>query len=254
MRKRGIILIAIILAIFLLTILLVFLEHKYEEAQSSGMTFVYSIEEYLFGLILTTIILIVPAFILGIITWLIFKNKKPEKIKYFLFFNLVSLTILVFANSREFFRIWHYKKYQANIDYNKSLTKQNGGYLDTCLILVQEDLESHGLSPNNYRILTYTYDQGLTRIPKDTIDKFYSFATIYFKTENELKIVRVAKYFINFNGIIKKLYDVDINDVKAKEQIEELKKNLGNLKTILDELPDSEIDFDQLKQKLKSLH
>lgn len=230
MRKKLFILIAIILGTLLLSILLVFLRHRFEDAQSSGVEFVFSKEDYVFALVSSTLLLIISAFILGFISWLFFKKRQPDKVFHFVIFNLIGLTLLLFANSNEIYKTWHYNKYQANIDYNESLTKRNGGFLDTCMIMVQNDIKRHGVLPNDYRILSYSYDQALTTIPRDTTNKYYLFDIIYSKNDSNAKTVWAASYLINFNHKFKRIYDVDTKDEKAKKQIEALKENLKDLK------------------------
>src|SRR5687768_12817995 len=106
MRKRLLILIAIIFGTLLLSFSLVFLRHRLEEAQNSGVEFIFSKEDYVFGLLFSTFLLIIPAFILGIISWLLFKKKHADKTFHFVIFNLISLTLLLIANSNEIHKIW----------------------------------------------------------------------------------------------------------------------------------------------------
>jgi len=254
MRKRLLILIAIILGTVLLSFSLVFLRHRFEEAQSSGVEFIFSKEDYIFGLIFSTLFLTIPAFILGFISWVLFKKKQSDKVFHFVIFNLIGLTLLLLVTSNEIYKIWHYNKYQANIDYNESLTKRNGGFLDTCMIIVQNDIKRQGVLPNDYRILSYSYDQALTTVPRDTTNKYYSFDIIYSKNISSIKTVRAASYFINFNHQFKRVYDVDTKDEKAKKQIERLKKNFKDLKNVLDKFPDStDQEFDKLREQLELL-
>ena len=252
MRKRLLILIAIILGTLLLSFSLVFLRHRFEEAQSSGVQFIFSKQDYLFGLIFSTFLLTIPAFILGFISWFLFKKKQSDKVFHFIVFNFIGLTLLLLANSNEIYKIWHYNKYQANINYNESLTKRNGGFLDTCMIMVQNDIKRHGVLPNDYRILSYSYDKELTTIPRDTTNKYYSFDIVYSKNNSDGKTVRAASYFINFNQKLKRVYDVDTKNEKAKKQIESLKGNLEDLKNVLEKFPDStDHELDKLREQLK---
>ncbi len=229
MRKRLLILTAIILVTFLLSFSLVFLRHKFEEAQNSRIDFIFSKEDYLFGLLVSTLFLTIPAFIFGFLSWLVFKKKQSDKVFHFVIFNLIGLTILLLANTNEIYKIWHYNKYQANIDYNESL-KSTGGYLDTCITIVQDDIKNEGVLPNDYRILSYGYEQALTTIPRDTTNKYFWFDIIYLKNYSGIKTVRAASYLINFNHQFKRVYDVDAKDEKAKKQIERLKENFKALK------------------------
>jgi hypothetical protein len=254
MRRRLLILIAIILGTLLLSFSLVFLRHRFEEAQSAGVAFIFSKEDYIFRLIFSILLLTIPAFILGFISWLLFEKKQSDKLFHFVIFNLMGLTLLLLANTNEIYKIWHYNKYQANIDYNESLTKRNGGFLDTCMIMAQNDIKRHGVLPNDYRILSYSYDQELTTIPRDTTNKYYSFDIIYSKNSSNTKTVRTASYFINFNHKLKRVYDVDTKDEKAKKQIERVKGNFKDLKNVLENLPDStDNQFDKLREQLKRL-
>jgi len=253
MRKRTIILIAIIFGTLLLSFWLVFLRHRFEEAQSPGVEFIFSKHDYVFGLITSTFYLIVPAFILGIISWLLFKGRQPDKVIHFVIFNLIGLMLLLFANSNEIYKIWHYNKYQANIDHNESLLKRNGGFLDTCMLIVQNDIKRHGVLANDYRILSYSYDEALATIPRDTTNKYYSFSIVYSKVNADIKTVRTAGYFINFNHKFKRVYDVDAKNEKAKKQIEALKQDFNDLKNVLEKFPDSSDNrFDKLREQLKS--
>jgi hypothetical protein len=254
MRKKLLILIAIMFGTLILSISLVFLRHRFEEAQSSDVEFVFSKEDYLFGLISSTLFLTIPAFILGFISWLLFKKKQSDKVFHFVAFNLFSLILLLLANSHEIYKIWHYNKYQANIDHNESLTKRNGGFLDTCMLMVQNDIKRNGVLPNDYRILSYSYDPELTTIPRDTTNKYYSFDIIYSKNKSDTKTVRAASYFINFSHKFKRIYDVDTKDEKAKKQIERLKENFKNLKNVVEKFPDStDHGLDKLSKQLELL-
>src|SRR5690606_24822030 len=75
----------------------------------------------------------------------------------------------------------HYMKNEVNKDYNRGLVKRHGGFLGVCLNLVMDDIEQRGNSPNDYRIITYSYDEELVTIPEDTTNTFYSFSLIYRK-------------------------------------------------------------------------
>jgi hypothetical protein len=254
MRKRLLILTTIILGSVLLSFSLVLLRHRFEAAQSPGVEFIFSKDDYLLAFFFLTFLLI-AAFILGFISWLLFKRKQPHIIFHFIIFNLVGLTLLLFANSNEIYKTWHYNKYQANIDYNKSLTRRTGGYLDTCMIMVQNDIKRRGILQNDYRILSYSYDEALATIPKDTTNKYYSFDIIYSQNNSNPTTVRAASYFINFNHNFKRIYDVDAHDKKAKKQIEALKQNFINLKDVLEKFPDStDKHFDKLREQLKPLN
>lgn len=255
MRKGLLILTAIIFGSGLLSFLLVFLRHRFEAAQSPGVEFIFSKDDYLLAFFFLIFLLTIAAFILGFISWLLFKRKQSDILFHFIIFNLAGLTLLLFANSNEIYKTWHYNKYQANIDYNKSLTRRTGGYLDTCMIMVQNDIKGRGILQNDYRILSYSYDEALATIPKDTTNKYYSFDVIYSQNNSNLTTVRAASYFINFNHNFKRVYDVDAHDKKAKKQIEALKQNFKNLKYVLETFPDStDKHFDKLREQLKPLN
>lgn len=145
---------------------------------------------------------------------------------------MTGLIFLLIINVNETYKQWRHDRHRANIDYNKSLTKK-GGYFDTCMTMVQKDIESQGISANDYRILSYSYDQTLTTLPKDTSDKFYSFEVIYSKIESDIKSKRAASYLISLNGKIEKVYDVDMNNKKAKEQIDLHKKDFEKINKFL---------------------
>lgn len=233
---------------------LVFLTHRLQEEQSLGVKSIFSKEDIVVGLIYSTLFSTIPAFILGFISWLLFKKNQSDKVFHFVIFNLIGLTVLLLANSNQIFKIWHYNKYQANIDYNEWLTKRNGGFLDTCMIMVQNDIKRHGVLPNDYRILSYSYDRELTTIPRDTTNKYYAFEIIYSKNNSDAKTVRAASYFINFNRQFKRVYDIDTKDEKAKKQIEKLKENFKDLKNVLDQFSDStDHQLDKWRVQLEAL-
>jgi hypothetical protein len=219
MRKSHLLLIAAIFGTILLTLLLVLLRNNYFHVISLGITFSFVKEKYFNGFIFTVILITIPAFILGLISWLFFKKKYPDKILHFAIFNLIGLVLLMLANVNEMYNIWHYNKYQANMDHNSLLTYSNGGFVDTCMIMIQDDIQSQGVLPNDYRILSYSYEPELATVPKDTTNKYYSFDIIYSKNHAGTKTIRAACYFINFNQKIKRVYDVDTKDEKATKQM-----------------------------------
>ncbi len=133
---------------------------------------------------------------------------------------------------------WHYDRYQSNIDYNQSLRKQ-GGYLDTCMNIAQRAILRHVSDPNDFRILSYSYDLALSTIPRDTTQRFYDFTVVYSKRTGSELATRVAKYLINFKQDFQILYDVDIKDNRAKEVVTEHRKDLNKLKTLLQNVKDS---------------
>ena len=253
MRNKHYILITIICLTIVFSIVSVFYGHKFEEAQSPGVTFTFSKEDYLFGLI-QALLFIGLSFILGYISWKLLYKWNPNKIFIFIILNLVGTTYFGYKVLNQIYQTWHYNKFQANIDYNNSLTKRNGNFLDSCMFLVQQDIRQTGLSQNDYRISYFEYDNELSTIPRDTSNKFYSYNLFYYLTSNDNKQMRAASYLVNFNGKIKKLYDLDTKDKKAKKQIENLKQNLKKLKETLNEIQDSTTDdFETLKSKLKRL-
>ncbi len=253
MRKKLYILIAIIFLTIFLSFVLVFCRHKFVEAQSSGVEFIFSKEDYLFELIKASLFIISACFI-GYIAWRLLRKWQNDKILFLIILNLVGTIYFGYKVLNQVYKTWHYNKFQANIDYNESLTKRNGNYLDSCILMVQQDIQKTGLTANDYRVSYYEYDNELTTVPRDTSNKFYSFDIFYYITKEDLKKLRAASYLIHFDGRMKKLYDLDTNDEKAKKQIEALKRNLKKLKNVLQEFPDSTSNqFDELKNKLKRL-
>lgn len=148
----------------------------------------------------------------------------------------------------------HKDSYQDNMDYNTTLTKDIGGYVDSCMTMVLKDMQSQGLSAGDFRILSYGYEDALNTIPKDTTGKFYSFDIIYTTSNSDKHNVMAAAYLINFSGKINRVYNVDVNDPKAKKQMEALKENFTALKRMLEEIPDSaDQQIEKLKKSLRSL-
>lgn len=206
-----------------------------------------------FTVLLLSIVTVITPFIVGFITWMIFKHIHSSKPFYFIVFNLLVFLLLLFGNLKVIYDNWHYKKYQANIDYNESLTKQ-GGYLDTCMMLAQNDIKKSVSSANDFRILSYNYDEALNTVPRDSTNKYYLFEIIYSRNKNGAKTVRAARYLINFNQILLKLYDIDTKDPRAKKQIQSLKKAFQKLQNFAEKFPDSaDNNFKTLKEKLKDL-
>ncbi|MFT3702632.1 MAG: hypothetical protein QM802_09690 [Agriterribacter sp.] len=247
MRKRPVILITIIVGIFLLSLLLIYLRNRFD-----GFGFVIRYD--ILAIVVLALLFITSSFIAGFFSWLFFQKKQPYKLFHFIIFNLLSLIVLLVWNTNEIYKIWHYDKYQANIDYNESLTKHNGNFIDTCMIMVQNDIKKQGVQPNDYRILVYSYDQALATNPRDTTNKYYSFDVTYSRKIDGKNTVRLASYFVNFHQVFKRVYDVDSKDKKAKEQIEALKQDFMAIKKALEKFPDSTDDyFDKLKKHLKTL-
>lgn len=218
----------------LLSFLFVYLDHLLEEAHNPGVLFNSAKENYLYS-VLIFISLTVVTFSLGLIVWLFFR-KRRKKILFFLASNVLGLVFLTSINVIELYRIWHYKKYQANIDYNESLTRRTGTYLDSCIMMVQNEILKKGFSLNDFRILNYEYEVALATVPRDTTNRYYSFNIFYFI--DDTKKMRAAAYLVNFKGKIKEVYDVDQKNANAKKQIESLRKNIEDLKIILEKHPD----------------
>ena len=77
-------------AIFL-SIVLVFCRHKFEEAQSSGVEFIFSKEDYLFELI-RTLLFIITACIIGYIAWRFLRKWQNDKILFIIILNLLFIS------------------------------------------------------------------------------------------------------------------------------------------------------------------
>ena len=251
MRNR-VILSVVIGGSILFSFLFGFLTHLSEKAHNPGVTFNSVKENYYFSLLILAIVLII-AFFLGFITWLLLRrNKRPEKIFYFIVFNLIGLVLLIIIDIVEFYKTWHYDKYQANIDHNELLARRNGGYLDTCITMVEGEIKKKGLSMNDFRILSYEYDDALATTPRDTTGRFYLFSVLY-STNRVEKKVRAASYLINFEGRIKEIYDVDTKNKMAEKQIKSLRQDIDKLKNVLEKHPDSaNEDIKNIKQKLET--
>lgn len=116
-----------------------------------------------------------------------------------------------------------YKKTQSNQEHNISLIQNNGGFLGVCIRLAINDIEKEGAKPNDFRIISYHYDQELVTIPHDTSDRFYSFKVFYTRQDSVKLAMRVAAYKINFKEQFKRIYDVLAIDEKAREQLNEKK-------------------------------
>jgi|GEM_PF-2135462 len=244
--SRKIILFFIVGCSALFSFLFGFLSHLFEKAHSPGVVFKSVTENYFFSsLILATIL--VGAFSLGFLAWICFKRKR-SKIFYFTIFNVAGLILFVGIDAIQYYRIWHYDKYQANIDYNEFLAQKNGGYLDTCMVMVQSQIIRRGLSMNDFRVLSYEYENAFATLPRDTTNRYYLFSILYSTNDTKIR-VRAASYLINFNGRIKEIYDVDAKDQKAAGQIKSLKENIKDLKDILEKNPNS---FDKNIEEIKS--
>jgi vacuolar-type H+-ATPase subunit I/STV1 len=171
------------------------------------------------------------------------KNSIIPQVVIFLSFVLFSCR----ENKKE-------KEFQENIEANTSITKDIGWYIDTCMSMVLEDIQSHGLAPGDFRILSFSSEDALNTIPRDTSGKFYFFEVIYAVTKDAERETRAASYLVNFDKKIIRVYDVNTKDKKAEKQIEGLKENLIRLKEALEKMPDSiGSELETIKQKLKSL-
>jgi hypothetical protein len=250
-RRNRKILSIIIGGSVLLSVLLGFLSDRFQKALNPGVEYASVKENYIYSLLILAIIFIV-SFLLGFIAWIVFRHKKPEKLFYFIVFNILGILLLFVADVALCYKFWHYNKYQANIDYNESIANRTGVYLDTCMQMVENEIKKKGLSMNDFRILSYDYERALATIPKDTSNRFYSINIFYSINSSAEERVRAASYLVNFKEKIKEIYDVDISDKKAEKQRESLRKNLGNLRDLLEKRPDSsDKSFDELKKKLE---
>jgi hypothetical protein len=196
--------------------------------------------------------LIFAASLLGLICWIAFSRRKSVTVNYLIAGNCAGLAFILSLNLIVLYKHWHYEHYQSNIDYNESLTKQ-GGYLDTCMIFAQKAIRRHVSNPNDFKILSYSYDLELTTIPRDTTNRFYELVVIYSKKDGSDKTVRVAKYLINFRQDFKIVFDADIREKRAKPVVDDYRKDFLKLKTNLDKFKDSNNESPlDLKEKLKS--
>jgi hypothetical protein len=255
MQKRPLTLTFVIMGIVILSQTHVFLQHKFEEVQSPSVEFIFSKEDYFFSFLKAAIVYIFPAFALGYLSWLTFGKKPLKKVIYFTAFSLVGLVLLGYSNAQQLYAIWHYHNHQANMNYNKRFTKRHGNFLDTCMLLVQKDIESQGVLPKDFRVLSYSYDETLNTVPKDTANNYYAFDVVYFVEKSGKKEVRAAKYFINPNGEIQQIYNVDAKNEKAKAQVDSLKEDFKKLKRALQVSSDSSSkQLMELKSKLHTIN
>lgn len=235
-RKKILCLIFILTAIFLFAFTSILL---YQKVQSPNSEFIASTEVYVASFRDSLIYFIMPAFILGIFCWLILKKKKRKIISYFIFFNVIGLILMLAINLREYYKIWHYNKYEVNVKYNESLSHRHGTYIDTCLFIVVTDIEKRMISKNDFRISSFIYSQKLNTIPRDTSNRYYLFKVFYTEYKNGAKDLRAAKYFFHFNGDFIKLYDVDVDSQMAKLLIDSLETNYEKRNNILYKISDS---------------
>ena len=146
------------------------------------------------------------------------------------------------------------KEFQENEESNKSDARYYGGFMDTCMNLILKDIQSSGLKLGDFRILTRTYEDALATIPEDTSHKFYSYKIIYAITKKGEKETRAAAYLINMHKEFKKVYDVNIANESAKQQLEDLEEIFHKIKEGLEKMPDStEKEIKSLKKKFNSL-
>jgi hypothetical protein len=237
-KRNKVILSIVVGGSVLLSLLLGFLTDLFEKAHNPGVEFA-SVKENYFVSSLILVVILITAFILGFIAWVIFRHKKPEKLFYFIIFNVLGGLFLSMIDLSQGYKIWHYNKYQLNVDYNESFTTRTGVYLDTCMLMVQNEIRKKGLSLNDFRILGYDYDRALATIPKDTSNRFYLLDVWYSINSSAEKRVRAASYLVNFHEKIREVYDIDAYDKKAEKQIRSLKEDLKNLRIMLEKFPDS---------------
>lgn len=239
MKKRQIYLLLVVIGSLLSSVFVVTLERKVIEVGNPEVSYYYSNEEYFFSFLIVLIWVIIPSFIIGIVFWGIFRNRQPDKLFYVIFCNVTAISIFLFLNLRTInnIRITSAKR-ELNREHNEYLTKSHGGYLDTCMMLVQQDIIQQGTLPNKFRITFYRYDEELTTIPRDTTNKYYNFQLTYAKVDGQgHTTMRAAKYSINFNHNINRIYDVDISDEKAKPQREAEKELIKMADTAFNQLP-----------------
>lgn len=179
----------------------------------------YSGDGFVVFLIWITVLVVVPT-LLGFCFWLVFSRNREKKIRHLIVFQFIAVSVVFGLNLNEGYREWHYNRFEANMDHNKRFTNR-GGYVDTCMILIQDDLARRGLSLNDYRILKYSYDLSLNTIPKDT-SRFYQVEVMYSINSKDSFDVRSASYFVNFDRQLKLVYDVSSN------QLEEMKLSDSN--------------------------
>ena len=176
MKKRQIYLLLVVIGSLLSSVFVVTLERKVIEVGNPEISYYYSNEEYFFSFLIVLILVIIPSFIVGIVFWGIFRNRQPDKLFYVIFCNVIAISIFLFLNLRTInnIRITSAKR-ELNREHNEYLTKSHGGYLDTCMMFVQQDIIQQGTLPNKFRITFYRYDEELTTIPRDTTNKYYNF-------------------------------------------------------------------------------
>ena len=196
MKKYRLLILIIILNIFLITINLFYRKINFQ-----------FIEVLLFVTLIILIIIVISA-IGARITSVIFSHKYPSFKTHFIFFNILFSTLLVSFNVHSFIKNYLYNKYKANIDFNKYYTKQ-GGFLDTCFMMVEADLLEKGIKPNDYKIQGISWDMALSTMPMDTSDKFYNFELTFIDYSKKEAIMKNAKYLINFKKEIKELSSND---------------------------------------------
>jgi hypothetical protein len=146
--------------------------------------------------------------------------------------------------------------FEQNKYNNQRLAKDYSGfYLDTCLTMIFDDIQqSRNIQLGDFRILTHQYETPLATIPRDTSNNYFSISVIYKIMKQGNEESRAAVYLINMKKNLKKIYDVNTEDEKAKGQLEQIKADLLKLKEGLKKMPDSlDKDFKLLKEKLESV-
>ncbi|RZJ99840.1 MAG: hypothetical protein EOO46_21800, partial [Flavobacterium sp.] len=151
-----------------------------------------SYDDYLMAFFAFLIVLSI-ALLLGWITWLIFRKGGLSIVKSLLIFNSFALVFwsimsvpALSGNYRE--------KMHRNAEQNQRMIFRNGGYLDTCMIMVHNDIaSSHQVASNSFVLLWSKYDDKLSEIPKDTVDGRFP-----------LKVIYGIKTFLEVNFAIKR--------------------------------------------------
>ena len=229
MRNQRLFFFVSIVSVLGLTLIQVYLDHEFINAQNFGH-FIGSSKDYFYESIRTILRFIVPSILLGIIVSVLFKQRK----KRFLFigiFIFAASGYLLFLCTQLFLKTKSFEKYESNEAFNKSLIKSHSGYLATCLNLIMQDIQNQGNKPNDFRVRQIGFEEAITTIPQDTVEKSYIFDVVYMKHRAGDVTRRHAFYKINFRGQLFRVFDFGANDKTAKVKIDSLMKEAGHYQT-----------------------
>ncbi|RZK01451.1 MAG: hypothetical protein EOO46_20270 [Flavobacterium sp.] len=225
MRNQRLFFFVSILSVLGLTLIQVYLDHEFINAQNFGH-FIGSSQDYFYASIRTILRFIAPSILLGIIVSVLFKLRK----KRFLFIGIFIFTAsgyLLFLCTQIFLKTKSFEKYESNEAYNKSLINSHSGYLATCLNLIIQDIQNQGNKPNDFRVRQIGFEEAMTTIPQDTVEKSYVFDVVYMKLKTGEVTQRHAFYKINFQRQLFRIFDFGANDKTAKVKIDSLMKHAG---------------------------